>query len=279
MAEAMLLQGEDYEGGTSWDDSAGQIASAGREVYEIMCVTKGWAEYWVEDQHYKLSVGDVMLIPAGTMVGATLKQRGCPFERHAVWMSRKFMTFLKLQDTNADYAFKTAEQNHRYVMRLPQDVFENLAAAFEALSDECADGSFNSELSCKALLSSLIVQINRVVEDMADDIMIPGDSNRLSTVLSYIHDNCTQPLTVDMLAEMFDYSPSHLAHSFKKQMGISLYQYVLVRRLQIGREAMLDGVPVKEAYQACGFGDYAGFYRAFTKEFGVSPQQYKKRNQ
>lgn len=105
-----------------------------------------------------------------------------------------------------------------------------------------------------------------------------GDGNRLGPVLSYIHAECTSPLSVDELAQRFNYSPSHLAHSFKKQMGTSLYHYVLLRRLQIGREAMLQGVPVKEAYQRCGFGDYAGFYRAFVKEFGLSPQQYKKRN-
>lgn len=43
-------------------------------------------------------------------------------------------------------------------------------------------------------------------------------------------------------------------------------------------EVILDGVPVKDAFKRCGFGDYAGFYRAFVKEFGVSPQQYKKKN-
>ncbi|NLW79957.1 MAG: helix-turn-helix transcriptional regulator [Ruminococcaceae bacterium] len=279
MAGAMLLRQRDYEGGTSRDVAAGQIPAAAREVYELMCVTEGSAEYWVEDQHYKLKVGDILLVPVGVMVGATLKARGCPFTRHGVWMSRRYMTFMKLQDDEADYGFARAGAQGRYLLRLPEAQAEALAGAFETLAEECESDRMNSELSTKAILSALLVQINRMAQAQGDDVLLPGDDNRLSPVLSYIHANCTEPLSVDGLAEQFDYSPSHLAHSFKKQMGTSLYHYVLLRRLQIGREAMLAGVPVKEAYQRCGFGDYAGFYRAFTKEFGLSPQQYKKRNQ
>ena len=279
MAGAMLLRREDYEAGTSRDEAAGQIPSGMREVYEVLCVTEGGADFWVEDQCYKLRAGDILLIPAGVMVGASLKQRGCPFQRHAIWMSRRFLTFLKLQDEAADLAFAKAQAEGRYLLRLPEELFEGMEGGFETLVSECRGDKLNAELSTKAMLSALIVQINRVVKSMDGEVLLPGAQNRLAPVLTHIHRYCTEPLTVVGLAKQFGYSPSHLAHSFKKQMGTSLYHYILLRRLQIGREAMLNGVPVKEAYQKCGFGDYAGFYRAFTKEYGISPQQYKKKNQ
>ena len=165
------------------------------------------------------------------------------------------------------------------MLRLPEEQAEALQGGFEVLAAERQNERFNYELASKAMLSALIVQINRVVRDKGKEVLLGGDSNRLAPVITHIHNNCTKPLAVEKLAEEFSYSPSHLAHSFKKQMGTSLYHYVLLRRLQIGREAMLGGIPVKEAYLRCGFGDYAGFYRAFIKEFGMSPQQYKKRNQ
>ena len=279
MAGAMLLRREDYEAGTSRDEAAGQSPSGMREVYEVLCVTEGGADFWVEDQCYKLRAGDILLIPAGVMVGASLKQRGCPFQRHAIWMSRRFLTFLKLQDEAADFAFAKAQSEGRYLLRLPEEMFEGLEGGFETLVSECRGDKLNAELSTKAMLSALIVQVNRVVKSMGGEVLLPGAQNRLAPVLTHIHRYCTEPLTVEGLAKQFGYSPSHLAHSFKKQMGTSLYHYILLRRLQIGREAMLNGVPVKEAYQKCGFGDYAGFYRAFTKEYGISPQQYKKKNQ
>lgn len=279
MATAMLLRRDDYEGGTTRDEAAGQIPSAAREVYEMMCVTEGTAEYWIEDQHYKLKKGDILVVPVGVMVGATLKARGCPFTRHGLWMSRRYMTFLKLQDNKADYCFERASAERRYLLRLPEEISSGMAGAFELLAEECQSDKMNAELSTKAMLSALCVQVNRLVMAQGENVLLSGDDNRLSPVLAYIHEHCTEQLSVDGLAEQFEYSSSHLAHSFKKQMGTSLYHYILLRRLQIGREAMLAGVPVKEAYQKCGFGDYAGFYRAFIREFGLSPQQYKKKNQ
>jgi AraC-like DNA-binding protein len=279
MANAMLLRKEDYEGSLVRDEAAGHIPSATREVYEIVCITEGSAEYWIEDQYYKLAAGDILLIPAGVMVSANLKQRGCPFVRYGVWLSPRFMTFLQLQDDDASYAFKKAEQNGTYLLRLKKDGQEPLMTIFEQVCSEAAKEHLNFELSSKALLSALIVQLNRQVQLRGEEALQKGGTNRLSPVLAHIHANCTGALSVEQLAEQFDYSSSHLAHSFKKQLGTSLYHYVLLRRLQIGRDAMLDGVPVKEAYQKCGFGDYAGFYRAFTKEYGESPQQYKKKYQ
>lgn len=277
MASSMLLRGEDYQCGLLRDEVSGQIPSAEREVYELVCVTEGGAEYWIEDQYYKLAAGDVLLMPVGTMVGANLKQRGCPFVRYSIWFSRRYMTFLKLQDGKADFSFAESLEASRFQLRLPEAVFEGLKEGFAAMAEECSAPSFNGELSAKAALSGLLVQVNRLA-NAKPHLLLPGDENRLSEVLTYIHGHCTEALTVEQLATMFGYSNSHLAHSFKRQMGTSIYHYVLLRRLQIGKEAMLEGVPVKEAYQRCGFGDYAGFYRSFMKEFGMSPQQYKKKN-
>ena len=279
MAKEILLRGEDYNSEFVCDEVAGQISSAVHEAYELICITGGMAEYWVEDQYYRASKGDILVIPAGVMMSANLKQRGCPFSRYNVWLSRRFMTFLKLQDDEADYAIARMEKAGHYLLRLPEEHFETVTGGFEALQASTLVGSLNSELSGKTLLSALMVQLNRAVQQLDEKVMVTGSGNRLAAVLTHIHKECTTTLSVENLAEQHGYSPSHLAHSFKKQLGTSLYHYVLLRRLQIGREAMLEGVPVKEAYQRCGFGDYAGFYRSFTKEFGMSPQQYKKRNQ
>ncbi len=278
MANAMLLRGEDYDAGSAQDTMPGQIPVSLREVYELIYVVEGGADYWVEDQYYHLSSGDILLIPAGAMVGASLKQKGCPFSRHSIWMSRRYATFLELQDDHAAYAFTVAKQNNTFLLRLAEEERDELETRFEQVVLERRDNTLNAELSAKTSLNALLVYINRLI-DKTNNALHGGTQHRLTPVLSYIHAHCTEALTVEALAQQFEFSASHLAHSFKKHTGTSLYHYIVKRRLQIGREAMMNGVPVKEAYQQCGFGDYAGFYRAFLKEYGLSPQQYKKKNQ
>ena len=279
IGSAMLLHKEDYEGIVRRDEVPGQIPSAARELYEMVCLLEGNVEYWIEDQHYRLGRGDVLLIPAGVMVSANLKPRGCVLVRYSVWMSQRFLAFLKLQDSEADYAFQQALTQGKYMMRPSREAAAALRARFEAVEAENGSSRMNAELCGKATLSLLVGELNRTVKEGGEGLLQKGQENRLSPVLRYIHEKCTEPMTVERLASAFSFSPSHLAHNFKKQLGISIYQYILLRRLQIGRAAMLEGVPVREAYQKCGFGDYAGFYRAFLKEYGMSPQQYKKKYQ
>lgn len=277
MEKVNLQHDSDYDCTILRATSGSQIASYAREYYEAYFVLEGSAEYWIENQHYKTRPGDAYLVPAGTMLGGVAKQRGCPYVRARLWVSGHLMRQMLDHDEAALFAFELAEKSGHFLLRPTDKQRARLQYMFELVSQECTGQELNKNLACRACIAGLMVELNRSVRENGADLLA-GEDNRLSPVLEYIHSHCTEALTVEKLADEFGYSPSHLAHSFKKQMGTSLYHYVLLRRLQIGRRAMLNDMPVREAYQMCGFSDYAGFYRAFTKEFGVSPQQYKKKN-
>ena len=47
-------------------------------------------------------------------------------------------------------------------------------------------------------------------------------------------------------------------------------------RLMHARILMAGGDLPSKVWQDCGFHDYSGFYRAFTKLYGLSPKEYLK---
>jgi AraC-like DNA-binding protein len=55
-------------------------------------------------------------------------------------------------------------------------------------------------------------------------------------------------------------------------MGISLHQYIIKKRLALSRDALVNGKKPSEVFKEYGFSDYSVFYRAFVKEYGMSPQ-------
>jgi AraC-like DNA-binding protein len=82
-------------------------------------------------------------------------------------------------------------------------------------------------------------------------------------------------LTLAQIAGELYVSPSTLSHMFKKEMGISLYQYITQKRLVLAHEQIERGVPPTAAYTVCGYTDYPSFYRAYVKMFGHSPRAKK----
>ena len=70
-------------------------------------------------------------------------------------------------------------------------------------------------------------------------------------------------------------SSSTVSHLFKQRLGVSFYRYVTQRRLIAAKNLIQKGVLMENVAAKTGFADYSGFYRAFRKEYGVSPRQYR----
>ena len=94
-------------------------------------------------------------------------------------------------------------------------------------------------------------------------------------IATYIEEHLEEDLSLQKLAEEFFVSKYHIAHIFKDNLGLSIHQYITKKRLALCREAILGQMSITEAYQTFGFGDYSSFYRAFKKEYGISPKDFR----
>ena len=75
-----------------------------------------------------------------------------------------------------------------------------------------------------------------------------------------------------MLAEKFYISKYYLCRAFHKATGLTVHDYIRLKRLNLARELKAEGKSISEAAMMAGFTDYSSFYRAYLKEYGVSPR-------
>lgn len=93
-------------------------------------------------------------------------------------------------------------------------------------------------------------------------------------IVRYVNDMLFGSITVERLAEHFFLSTSQFSRLFKEATGAAPWAYITAKRLVRARELLQDGESAKKAAEACGFGDYSVFYKAYVKRFGEKPSSF-----
>lgn len=104
-----------------------------------------------------------------------------------------------------------------------------------------------------------------------------GYHRRLDRVVRHIQHHLDQPLTVDGLAEVANFSPYHFHRLFTAMMGETVAQYI--RRLRMERAAWhlrYSRRTVTAIAFDCGFEATESFSRIFRAHFGLPPSRWRR---
>ena len=95
-------------------------------------------------------------------------------------------------------------------------------------------------------------------------------------VLKYIHENINEQITVTDTAERFGYSKWHFSKKFHQATNMTFNEYVRRYRIQLAAIEILQDKKVTDVALSCGYDTVSGFNKAFLKEYGCFPREYKK---
>ena len=108
---------------------------------------------------------------------------------------------------------------------------------------------------------------------------IPSGSGNKSflNIIKYIHENYTQDISVQSLADQFYMNPCYVSQLFKKETGETFVKYLTGLRMNRAEELLRStDWPVKRISEECGFNDPFYFIKAFKKFAGQTPSTYRK---
>ena len=93
----------------------------------------------------------------------------------------------------------------------------------------------------------------------------------------YIEAHLNEPITLVQLARAAGYSPYHAAHLFSSALGISPLRYIRRLRLSQAAQAIRDqDEAILQIAFDFQFDSHEGFTKAFAKQFGMSPREYRR---
>lgn len=101
--------------------------------------------------------------------------------------------------------------------------------------------------------------------------------NAVQKMQDYIENNLNKNITLYELAKCSNYSPWYSAKLFKEYIGKGPFEYIRLMRLTKSALELRDNDKrVVDVALDFVFDSHEGFTRAFKREFGITPQQYKK---
>ncbi len=125
-------------------------------------------------------------------------------------------------------------------------------------------------------IKKYIIEIYSTIIEHINQNKSVKSSKTVEAVIHYINENYSNcELTIDMISKAVYMNYTYLCFLFKKQMDMTLNEYITKYRMNKAIEMMEQGdVCVTEVAYAIGFSNVNYFGKCFKKEFGMTPSKY-----
>ena len=108
----------------------------------------------------------------------------------------------------------------------------------------------------------------------------PRTTRECDLVRRYIDNHFKESLTLEQLAELAHLNKYYMAHTFRREFGVSPINYLISRRIEESRFLLREtDHTLSLISQMLGFSSLSYFSQCFRRVEGVSPTEYRKQNQ
>ena len=160
--------------------------------------------------------------------------------------------------------------------RVPEEAHATWQRCLQSLDQELRTQQFGYFESAKAQLTLLLVSLARVIgEDLASRPLAADPL--VAKTLAYIEVHLHEPLTLGQLAKRVHRSPTYLTTRVREEIGQSLMDYVIERRIRKAERLLgTTNEPISAIGEAVGYPEPSTFSRLFRKRYALSPAAWRK---
>ena len=230
---------------------------------ELICLLEGDVIAYADSVRYELHAGDIFL---------TFPNQIHSYEKVT-------------EETHVGFIFKPdllPELMETFTIGTPTSpVIEGAAnnprirALIDALTDTVEREEFShvSELR-RGYLLALCAEL---IPLMKISKLPVGDSESLRTIVSFCTQNYAENLSLSLLEEKLHLNKFYISHLFSGRLGLRFNDYINSLRVSEACRYLLNSsLSITEIGSLVGFNTPRTFNRAFIKQLGLSPSEYRK---
>ena len=266
----------------SYHAPADRSYSAHRHTsFEIALFKKGSGIYYCNDRNLEFQAGDIFIFSTNeehfiSKINEEMLVMNLHFEPQYIYEplhSGQDNSFLRIFFDRSDSFCNRLPREHR--MR------KHILRLFDELENEFFGKPENYELMIKTKILSMLVLLTRefgyVNEIPQYDVSSPKCTNEILAIMEHINQNIDTNITLEQLSQVGNLSPNYLCAVFKQMNGMTVWEYILIRRVDMAKKLLKEGnESILNIQLACGFRSSSNFNKAFKKLVGMSPSEYKR---
>jgi len=246
---------------------------------ELTLILSGKIEYQIEDHTYILSEGDGVFCNRNSLhSGHMYKNQDCTylsitFHPRFLYgyensiLNTKYVNFITSNKMWSSLLLEKTVAWQQNVLKCMHNIYELSLAEPEDL-----------ELQIHMILLQIWQHLYQYFS--AQPISMPKQKQhlqRLRDILLYIEEQYSQEISLDDIAKIANICKSECCRFFKKQMGMTIFDYILYLRIQNSLPLLKKADSITEVASTVGFASPSYYSQIFKRYMKCTPMEYIKK--
>lgn len=237
------------------------ISRSGLNMYLAIFTLAGSGEIFYNDKLYTVHPGQIFLI------NGKYYHRYKPAQNETCWEFK----WVRFVGDNVLPFYQYINESNLDIISMDINEIEHYFD--ETISLISGQNNIKDFILCN-LISNLLT---KVCSSKLAELSTDKDSNIITDAKQFILDNYTNKISISSLAQKYYLNKYSFIRSFKKQVGISPYAFLINTRINKAKTLLeRTQIPVVQISAEVGFDNINNFIRNFKSRLGITPSQYRK---
>jgi AraC family transcriptional regulator, L-rhamnose operon regulatory protein RhaS len=249
------------------------------DCYELILIQSGKGHHLVNDRRFTYQLGDIFLLGAHDQYSFLMMQ---PTSLYRLSFSPLYVSSLLMADDQSwNYVNRPASPCMGSIATDATDQDNLRALVTMILSEERSLRHLTGNPIVESLMKIILSLVDRLLGDRgAVALSRPTFSSNLTRqIIAYISQHIGEPerLRMEIIADAFNYSPSHLSALFKQQVGDSIQQFIIQHKLKlVAAKLRQTPLTVSQIADEFGFSDVCHLNKLFKRYYNHTPTAYRQ---
>lgn len=246
------------------------------EYFELLYIINGNCDIIINNNMYSVKSGTIAFIPANVLHKTSYYGDVRP-ERIYIEFVEEYVS--DIIGTYIEHFFFTNGK----IISIPLELRDEITNDMKVMLEEYKSNHFMKERMLKSLFQIFMIKLMRYEQDFkiyeVTDL-VPAPELTIQKVMDYITNHYCENITLEELADIAHLNASYLSKKFKDINGVGFKEYINMLRIQYAKELLINSeLSILEVAFKCGYDSANYFGDVFKRLAGISPSQYRKKDE